>query len=171
TTYTRQCLNRGCSNRGASAIAELGLAETSSVNTIKDLKALNGYLPDGSLYLPWGADQDAHKDYMPTVLPRPIGGGYLGIFFSRRASGHTVGPGGSPLNIADPAQPVRKKVWVAAIDLDHETKTDPSHPAFFVPGQKLEYESQRPFVSLEPCQPQGASCESGADCCSGFCRE
>jgi hypothetical protein len=56
---------------------------------------------------------------------------------------------------------VRKKIWVGAIDLDHWNKTDPSHPAFFLPGQPLnDTDAKRPFVALEPCAPLGASVSS-----------
>src|SRR5262249_35939619 len=50
-------------------------------------------------------------------------------------------------------------------------KADPSHPAFYLDGQELVSGNMRPFVALAPCQPLMAPCESGSDCCSGFCRE
>jgi hypothetical protein len=114
--------------------------------------ALNGYNPDSSAYT------DAQmKNFEPTVMPRPIGGYFWVMFTSGRSYGNTPAPG--------------KKVWVSAVDIDHAVKTDPSHPAFFLPGQVLADWSVHPFVSLEPCKPLGASCESGVDCCDGFCRE
>jgi hypothetical protein len=29
----------------------------------------------------------------------------------------------------------------------------------------------RGYAALAPCKAEGDSCESGADCCNGFCRE
>jgi hypothetical protein len=152
--------------------AELRLVELGT-KTVSSLAALNGYLPDGSLYLPWGAAQDQNVHYQPTVLPRPIGGYYWVMFSSRRGYGNTIAPGGTVVGGGTPGTITspRLKIWVAAIDIDHPGKTDPSHPAFLLSGQELESGNVRPFVSLEPCRPQGASCESGADCCDGFCRE
>jgi hypothetical protein len=48
---------------------------------------------------------------------------------------------------------------------------DPSHPAFYLAGQEIESANMRAFAALAPCKPQGGDCESGADCCDGFCRE
>jgi hypothetical protein len=153
--------------------SELRLAEIAS-GQIKRLAALNGYAPDGSVYLPGGAtgetsgQGDDWKNYEATVMPRPIGGYFWVMFSSRRSYGNTLGPQGTVTS----TQPnVRLKIWVAAIDIDHVGKEDASHPAFYLPGQELDYGSLHPFVSLEPCRPLGASCESGVDCCDGFCRQ
>jgi hypothetical protein len=147
---------------------DLDPAYTGNVN---EVKALNGRLPDGSFYLPYGATEEGTRNHAPTVVPRPIGGYYWAVFSSRRAYGNTISPGGTVAGGDDVTSLVRKKIWVSAIDLDHWGKTDPSHPAFFLPGQPLDTDAKRPFVALEPCAPLGASCESGADCCDGFCRE
>jgi hypothetical protein len=29
----------------------------------------------------------------------------------------------------------------------------------------------RGFAALAPCLPDGATCETGSDCCNGFCRQ
>ncbi|HEY3234989.1 MAG TPA: hypothetical protein VGJ84_09735, partial [Polyangiaceae bacterium] len=159
--------------------SELRLVELGN-QEIKPLGALNGYLPDGTVYLPGGATGDVNtgqgddwKDYEPTVMPRPIGGYFWVMFASRRIYGNTIGPGGTatPTDQWNAWSMVRKKIWVAAVDIDHPTKPDPSHPAFYLPGQEIDYASLHPFVSLDPCRPLGATCESGADCCDGFCRE
>ena len=47
-------------------------------------------------------------------------------------------------------------------------RDDPSHPPFYLPGQS-ESGNVRAFVALKPCQQDGTSCETGLDCCSGFC--
>jgi hypothetical protein len=148
---------------------EVRLVETDT-KSINGLKALNGYLSDGSFYLPYGASQDGGSGFAPTVMPRPIGGYYWVIFGSRRAYGNHLAPGGTEGGTS-PGDLIRKKVWISAVDIDHWGKADPSHPAFFLEGQPFDTDAKRPFVALDPCAPQGASCETGADCCDGFCRE
>ncbi|HEY3237119.1 MAG TPA: hypothetical protein VGJ84_20535 [Polyangiaceae bacterium] len=142
---------------------------------VNPLAALNGYLPNGDLYLPGGTGQDDHVNYEPSVMPRPIGGYYWVMFASRRIYGNYLAPGGSITNSGTPWSDygggIRKKIWVSAVDIDYSGKIDPSHPAFFLPGQAMDSGSLRPFVALEPCKPEGASCESGVDCCAGYCRE
>ncbi|HEY3234510.1 MAG TPA: hypothetical protein VGJ84_07325, partial [Polyangiaceae bacterium] len=143
------------------AAAELRLVEVAT-GEVKTIGALNGYAEDGSFALPYGLSVDGQKNFMPTVLPRPIGGYYWVMFTSRRTYGNVLGP---------TTTTTRRKIWVAAIDIDHTTKADPSHPAFYLTGQEEQSGSLRPFASLDPCRQEGASCESGADCCAGFCRE
>jgi hypothetical protein len=126
-------------------------------------------LSDNSQYLPNPA-QDYGSDYAPTVMPRPIGGYYWVIFGSRRTYGNHLAPGGTDGG-GSSGELIRKKIWVAAVDIDHWGKADPSHPAFFLSGQPYDTDAKRPFVALDPCAPLGASCETGADCCDGFCRE
>jgi len=155
--------------------AELRLVETAD-KTVKTLDALNGHLPGGALYLPYGAAVEGRMNYEPNVIPVAVGGYFWVLFTSRRAYGNTVAPGSTAPPGADPwgndANPSpRKKLWIAAIDVDHPTKADPSHPAFYLPGQEVESGNMRAFAALAPCKPQGGDCESGADCCDGFCRE
>ena len=119
----------------------------------------NNFLPDPN---------GANLDYMPTVSPVAAGGYFWMFFSSRRSYGneyptrsHTVGPG-HDLDTG-------KKIWVAAIDINTPAGSDPSHPAFFLPGQEMASGNVRAFAALEPCRADGASCETGIDCCSGFC--
>src|SRR5262249_10328018 len=83
--------------------------------------------------------------------------------------GNYLAPGGSFSGGDSYTALVRRKIWVSAIDMDHGGKLDPSHPPFYLPGQPMEADSHRPFAALEPCRALGATCESGADCCDGFC--
>jgi hypothetical protein len=46
---------------------------------------------------------------------------------------------------------------------------DLSSPAFYIPGQVFETANHRAFTALDPCLADGKSCETGIDCCSGFC--
>jgi hypothetical protein len=62
-----------------------------------------------------------------------------------------------------------KSIWVSAIDVNAAPGTDPSHPAFYLPGQELGSGNIRAFAVLAPCKGDGAGCESGLDCCGGTC--
>ena len=118
--------------------------------------------PDGTL-----AEQDPYKNYEPTVLPVAAGGYYWVVFTSRRSYGNTIDnsvPNDTPPNVKP------KKLWVAAIDINASPTADISHPAFYLPGQELGAGNLRGFWTLPPCQGNGTSCQSGTDCCNGFCR-
>jgi hypothetical protein len=166
--------------KGQALYADLRLVDVAS-KRVSSLDALNGYDADGNLYLPGGASQEEHLNYEPSVLPVPVAGYYWVLFTSRRTYGNTLAPGGSeprgddiwgiPQGTDAETPSPRKKIWVAAIDLDHQGSIDPSHPAFYLPGQELEAGNMRAFAALEPCKKKGKGCESAAECCDGFCRE
>jgi hypothetical protein len=166
--------------KGGAYYADLRLVDVAS-KAVNTLAALNGYDAEGQLYLPGGVSQEAHLNYEPSVLPVPVGGYYWVLFTSRRTYGNTIAPGGSeprgddiwgiPQGDDDETPSPRKKIWVAALDLDHQGAVDPSHPAFYLPGQELEAGNMRAFAALEPCKKNGKGCESAAECCGGFCRE
>jgi hypothetical protein len=126
------------------------------------LARASGLDPSGAPATPYG-ERDAHKNYIPTVSPVAAGGYFWMFFTSKRNYGN--------LYTADlPEQNAEaKKIWVAAIDINGTPGTDPSHPAFFLPGQEIESGNIRAFAALEPCRDNGASCETGIDCCCGFC--
>ncbi len=154
---------------------ELRLVETAD-KTVKTLNAVNGRDASGQLYLPYGETVEGRMNYEPSVLPVAVGGYYWVLFTSRRAYGNTISPtsgdppGNDPFGSEANPSP-RKKIWIAAIDIDHASKADPSHPAFYLPGQELHTANMRAFAALAPCKPNNMSCETGADCCGGFCRE
>jgi hypothetical protein len=165
---------------GGALYADVRLVDVES-KQVNELDRLNGYDAEGKLYLPAGAAQEAHLDYEPSVLPVPVGGYYWVLFTSRRTYGNTIAPGGTlprgddiwgiPQPPEKESPSPRKKIWVAAIDIDHQGSRDPSHPAFYLPGQELESGNMRAFAALEPCKKNGKSCESATECCGGFCRE
>ncbi|MBP9205323.1 MAG: hypothetical protein KBG28_15240 [Kofleriaceae bacterium] len=154
----------------------VALGATPAQNLFSTLPAANGRDGAGASILPGGEDEDNNRSYEATVLPIPVGGYYWIMFTSRRTYGHTLAPGGTVANTSDEfvENSKRKKLWVAAIDLDYATKMaagqDPSHPAFYLPGQELGAGNMRAYAAMEPCRDLGATCESGADCCGGFCR-
>ncbi|WP_394827091.1 hypothetical protein [Pendulispora albinea] len=136
------------------------------------LRALNGANPDGSnRYLPTNAQHpnDELLNYEPTVNPIASGGYYWVVFTSRRMYGN-VAPG-DPYDLGTGDNPTPKKLWVAAIDINAPAGTDPSHPAFYLPGQELNAGNLRGFWSVDPCHQNGTSCQTGDECCNGFCRE
>lgn len=105
-----------------------------------------------------GQDQTT---YEPTFLPVSVGGYFWLIIGSERKYGNT-------LTDTNPNSR-RKQLWVSAIDINVEPGKDPSHPAFWLPGQELNNSNMRGEWALSPCKTLGESCEAGFDCCGGFC--
>jgi hypothetical protein len=126
------------------------------------LDAANG-TRDGQFYLPAGVARDSDLEFFPTVSPVAAGGYFWVFFTSRRTYGNI-----STVSLEDP---LSKKIWVTAIDIGAPPGSDPSHPAFFLPGQELGSGNVRAFAALAPCKDDGAACASGTDCCSGFCTD
>lgn len=105
-----------------------------------------------------GQDQTT---YEPTFLPVSVGGYYWLIIGSERKYGNT-------LTDTNP-NTRRKQLWVTAIDANVEPGKDPSHPAFWLPGQELNNSNMRGEWALAPCKQIGEGCQAGFDCCGGFC--
>ncbi|HEY8038666.1 MAG TPA: hypothetical protein VIF15_02690, partial [Polyangiaceae bacterium] len=148
------------------AKGDLFVAHLASKTTAR-LDVLDGYL-NGQLYLPYGA-VEATLNYEPTVLPVAVGGYYWVVFTSRRDYGNTI------VTTSQEDQ-ARKKLWVAAIDIDNPehpstSAHDLSHPPFYLPGQEEVAGNSRGFWALDPCQANGTDCQTGDQCCSGFCRQ
>jgi hypothetical protein len=142
------------------------------------LAALNGLAADGTTsYLPVGPNNhgnDTTLNYEPVVAPISAGGYAWVIFTSRRLYGNlaTTDPWLSDPRDYDASQYSNvtcKKLWVAAIDINAPAGTDSSHPAFYLPAQELVAGNARGFWVLDPCRPDGASCQTGDQCCNGFC--
>lgn len=98
---------------------------------------------------------DEDHNYEPFALPIPAGGYYWVVFTSIREYG----------NVYQGSQ-VRKQLWVFAVSPG--VTGDPSHPPFYLPNQTAS-KNERGFWSLDPCKPKGSSCETGDECCEGFC--
>jgi hypothetical protein len=147
--------------------ANLVIAHVAS-KTTANLDVLNGF-KNGQSYVPYGID-DLNHNYEPTMLPVAVGGYYWVVFTSRRNYGNTI-EGTDPWS----GTPPRKKLWVAALDIDaagHPSTSahDISHPAFYLDGQELAAGNSRGFWALDPCQGTGTGCQTGDECCTGFCR-
>jgi hypothetical protein len=116
--------------------------------------------------------QDLHLNYGPTVNPIAVGGYFWVVFTSPRDYGNEmVAPGTTYPN--DPTYANRKQLWVAAVDANIGA-TDPSHPAFWLPGQDFTTANMFGYWALAPCKQTPsdggtASCTAGFECCSGYC--
>jgi hypothetical protein len=149
-----------------------------ATGTATSLDALNGFSPGGpTSYLPTGPHNhatDTVLNYEPTVTPEASGGYIWVIFTSRRLYGNvaTTDPWQSDPRQYDAtllANTTCKKLWVAALDLNAKAGSDPSHPAFYLPAQELLAGNSRGFWVLAPCRQDGQPCQSGDQCCNGYC--
>jgi hypothetical protein len=131
--------------------------------------ALDG--ANGAAVLP---TDSLHLNYAPTVSPILAGGYYWVVFTSPRDYGNRmVSPEQPPPNDATYAN--HKQLWVTAVDATVGT-TDPSHPAFWLPGQDANTANMFGYWTLAPCKQTlndagPSTCETGFECCSGFCRD
>lgn len=115
---------------------------------------------------------DTNLNYEPTMNPIVSGGFAWVVFTSRRMYGNVadIPPFCSDPRGVDLVQNITpKKLWVAAIDLNAPPGSDPSYPAFYLPAQELLAGNARAFWVLEPCRTDGEGCETGDQCCNGFC--
>jgi hypothetical protein len=108
--------------------------------------------------------QNQHLAYQPTVNPIAVGGYVWVVFVSPRDYGNEM------LSVSNPTYENRKQLWVAAVDVNPQPGKDPSHPAFWLPGQDLTTINMSGYWALEACQQTGASCDQGFECCTGFCQ-
>jgi hypothetical protein len=113
---------------------------------------------DGDGYPFAAGSRDLATNFEPTFAPVASGGYFWVVFTSRRTYGNQLT--GTALNT--------KQLWVAAIDLSPKAGTDPSHPAFRLPGQDENW-NMRGYWALDPCKGDGQGCASGTECCGGFC--
>jgi hypothetical protein len=113
---------------------------------------------NGDGYMPQGA-RDENKNYEPTMAPIASGGYFWLMFTSRRTYGNKL----------TGSESETKRLWVSAIDINSPAGMDPSHPAFYIAGQELTSGNSRGFWALDPCKQDGNGCESGDECCNGFC--
>jgi hypothetical protein len=123
------------------------------------LGATNG---DGYPFAAGG--RDLSYNFEPTFAPLNSGGFAWVVFTTRRTYGNRLtGPAfaGDGVGV--------KQIWVAAIDQNPQPGADPSHPAFWVPGQDLNTLNMRGFWALDPCKQVGDSCTTGSECCNQNC--
>ncbi|MFT3765997.1 MAG: hypothetical protein QM820_10835 [Minicystis sp.] len=106
---------------------------------------------------------EASSTYEPTFMPVAAGGYFWLVVVGERTYGNT-------LTDTNPGSR-HKQLWVSAIDANPLPGQDPSHPAFWLPGQELNNNNMRGEWALSPCKMIGESCSAGYDCCAGFCHD
>ncbi len=151
----------------------VGLPSNGSQPQPVKMNALNGDGADGTSILPVATGVTGHGDddqmnYEPTVNPIVSGGYAWVVFTTRRMYGNIAQ--GNPYDSSHGTVAIPKKLWVAAVDLKWTPGKDPSHPAFYLPGQELAAGNMRGYWVVDACQKDGNSCETGDECCSGYCR-
>jgi hypothetical protein len=175
------------------ARAQIAWTSVKDSKSVTALDQLNGKDASGAVYLPKlsapiamtctgdgkqvgsiDADHgnDVNLNYEPTVNPVASGGYAWVVFTSRRMYGSVAS---IPPFCSDPRgvdlikNITTKKLWVAAVDLGAQPGTDASHPAFYLPAQELLAGNARGFWVLDPCRQDGQGCDTGDQCCNGFC--
>ena len=134
---------------------DLYIASAATAGVEARLAKVNG---DGYPF-PAGA-RDLGWNFEPTFAPVASGGYFWVVFTSRRTYG----------NVLTGTKDATKQLWVVAIDQNAQNSQDASHPAFWLPGQAVDSLNMRAFWALDPCKANGTSCETGDECCGGFCR-
>ncbi len=170
-----------CNNIGATA--ELWWVSTTTPPVAARLTNINGggYLPrmastqHGTVVQNPTYYEEVYN-YEPAALPVTIGGYSWIAFTSRRLYGNvaTINPYWSDPRFQDlSAQPTTKKIWIAAVSPNPTPGTDPSFPAFYLPGQELLAGNSRAYFSLAACEVPGVAsaanlCQSNLDCCGAL---
>jgi hypothetical protein len=113
---------------------------------------------NGDSYPFAAGDRDRNYNYEPTFAPQEAGGYHWIVFTSRRTYGNRLTGDKSAV----------KQLWITAIDLHPAPGQDPSHPAFWVPGQDSNL-NMRGFWANKNCLPSKAACMKDSDCCGGTC--
>jgi hypothetical protein len=145
---------RATQARTRGAAGELWLVHPDGTNATRlDLANGFGHIPDA----------ETAENYEPTFVPVASGGYFWLVFVSERQYGNT-------LTNQDPVTRT-KQLWVTAVNINPQPGQDPSHPAFWLPGQELDNNNMRGYAALNECKEIGETCEAGYDCCSGFCVE
>jgi hypothetical protein len=143
-----------------------------------------GTKPTAVVDQPYSAGHSAtvepYLNYEPTVNPQPTYDSsgnpeyYWVVFTSRRLFGNiaTVNPFWSDPRRQNISQTVTtKKLWVAAISANPTAGTDPSSPAFYLPGQEWISGNSKAYWVQDACITASATrttateCQSNADCC------
>ena len=136
---------------GQPVYGDIWLTDNSGAIQIK-LDTLNG--------VPVLGAAEQRLNYQPNFLPVAVGGYMWIVFSTERTYGNIL--------TATNASARKKQLWVSAIDLQPQMGQDPSHPAFWLPGQETNNENMRGQWALDPCKEKGNPCEAGYECCSGL---
>jgi hypothetical protein len=138
---------------------DLYVASVANPGTEISLDALNG-----AAYPFAAGNRDRNLNYEPTFAPVAAGGYFWIVFHSRRTWGN---------KLTQPAYVSKgtgvKQLWIAGFDQSPVAGTDPSHAAFYLGGQSPDALNTRGYWALSPCEANGQPCQTGTDCCGGFC--
>jgi hypothetical protein len=150
---------RGTSLGSLGVPGDLYVASVASPGTEIPLATLNG-----TTYPFAAGSRDRDLDYEPTFAPVAAGGYFWVVFHSRRTWGNALT---GPAFVAEGTGV--KQLWVAAFDQAPVVGKDPSHAAFYLPGQDSTTLNMRGYWALDPCEGDGVGCQSGTQCCGGYC--
>ncbi len=163
TTFETDCQNTG----------DLYVVDVAT-KTMTRVNVLDGYTGSSAAsYLP---ANDPGLNFAPTVLGEAVGGYFWAVFTSHRSYGSMLASKANSDGLglsncfSSAGDEANGKLWVAAIDIGAASGQDPSHPAFYLDGQELQADNLRGYWVLPACQALGTGCQSGDECCSGFCR-
>ncbi|APR88169.1 tolB protein precursor [Minicystis rosea] len=145
---------RSTQARSRGALADIWLTSADGATQIALDRANGAGLLQGT---------EVSSTYEPTFMPVAAGGYFWLVVVGERTYGNTL----TDLNPASR----HKQLWVSAIDASPLPGQDPSHPAFWLPGQELNNNNMRGEWALSPCKMLGDSCSAGYDCCAGFCHD
>ena len=138
---------------------DLYVASVANPGTEIPLATLNG-----TTYPFAAGTRDRDLDYEPTFAPVAAGGYFWVVFHSRRTWGNAIT--GAAFTAEGSGV---KQLWVAAFDQAPTAGKDPSHAAFYLPGQDATTLNMRGYWALDPCEGDGLGCQSGTQCCGGYC--
>lgn len=113
---------------------------------------------------------DYRMNYLPSFAPTDAGGVSWVVFTSRRMYGNVAYENGwdaEPGYGCYSGKVPSKKLWIAAVDSTWTPGTDPSHPAFYLPGQELAAGNSDGYWVNQACGVVGDDCQSDDDCCNG----
>jgi hypothetical protein len=115
---------------------------------------------------------DYQLNYLPSFNPTEAGGYRWVIFSSRRmygniAYGHPWDAEPGTTCELSPNVPSAKKLWISAIDKTWTAGSDPSHPAFYLPGQEINAGNSNAYWVNSACTASGGTCSTNDDCCGG----
>ncbi|MCA9690336.1 MAG: PD40 domain-containing protein, partial [Myxococcales bacterium] len=116
------------------SLANLYLASVETPGIEYQLSQVNG-----EFYSFAQGDRDRHYNYEPTFAPLSSGGYAWAVFTSRRTYGNRL----------EGSKDAVKQLWVFPIDLNPQPGVEPSHPAFWLPGQDLATLNMRGFWALK----------------------
>ncbi|HUB06768.1 MAG TPA: hypothetical protein VMB50_07200 [Myxococcales bacterium] len=101
--------------------------------------------------LPNGGGTDTTSRFA-NFSPYKEGGYHWLAFFSLRPYGwQTTG--------------TNRQIWITAVDDNGTPASDPSHPAFWLPGQSTASDNDKAQWATLPCVGEGQTCQGDIDCC------